>query len=90
MEEEKDEMQTPGSVSESSSSLLILGMEQKLTIVQGFHSEFESAIRELQWGISLTRQHLSLFGSELGDQIKTIQVLADAHAILEAKVLAES
>jgi hypothetical protein len=43
-------MLTPGAMPEASSSL-VLGMEQKLAIVQGFHSEFESAIRELQAGV---------------------------------------
>jgi hypothetical protein len=46
LEEEKLEKHTPGSIHGASSSL-VLGMEQKLAIVQGFHSEFESAIREL-------------------------------------------
>ena len=64
-------MLTPDSMPEVSSSLL-LGMEHKLTIVQGFHSEFESAIRELQAGVSINKQHLSHFRDELGDQIKTI------------------
>ena len=49
-EEEKYEMLTPGSNHEGSSSL-VLGMEHKLSIVQGFHSDFESAIRELQAGV---------------------------------------
>ena len=44
-------MLTPGAMPEASSSLVLLGMEQKLAIVQGFHSEFESAIRELQAGV---------------------------------------
>ncbi len=39
----------PGSNPKDSSSL-VLGMEYKLSIVQGFHSDFESAIRELQAG----------------------------------------
>jgi len=43
-------MLTPGAMPEASSSLL-LGMEQKLAIVQGFHSDFEYAIRELQAGV---------------------------------------
>jgi len=43
-------MLTPGAMPEAS-SLMVFGMEQKLAIVQGFHSEFESAIRELQAGV---------------------------------------
>ena len=43
-------MLTPGTIPEASSSL-VLGMEHKLSIVQGFHSEFESASRELQAGV---------------------------------------
>jgi acid phosphatase family membrane protein YuiD len=76
LEEEKHEILTSGSMPEVSSSL-VLGMEQKLAIVQGFHSEFESAIKELQAGVSINNQHLSHFRDELGDQIKTIQVLTD-------------